>query len=68
MFNNLNAEIARKGLMKKDIAKAIGITPSALRLKMIGKKRFYIDEAYKIAQLLENASIEYLFKKEVFND
>lgn len=65
MFDNLNAEIGRKRLKKKDIAAVLGISTSALHLKMVGKKRFYLDEACKIAKLLNNTSIEYLFQNEV---
>lgn len=67
MFNNLNAEIGRKRLKKKEIAEILGISTSALHLKMTGKKRFYLDEACKIAKLLGDISVEYLFVDEVSN-
>lgn len=63
MFSNLNAEIGRKGLLKKDIAKMLGISTSALRLKLIGKKRFYLDEAIMLSKLFNDCSVEYLFQK-----
>lgn len=65
MYKNLNAEIARKGLKKKEIADVLKISPAALHLKMTGKKRFYLSEAWEIAKLLENSSIEYLFKEDI---
>lgn len=65
MYQNLNAEIGRKGLLKKQIAEFLKISTSALRLKLIGEKKFTLDEAFKISELLGgNLSIEYLFKVE----
>ena len=65
MYPNLNAEIGRKSLLKKDIAEFLNISTSALRLKLIGQKNFTLDEAFKIVELLGgNLSIEYLFKPE----
>lgn len=65
MYNNLNAEIGRKGLLKKEIAAKLNISPSALRMKLSGEKRFFIDEAFKLSELLGGHSVEYLFSKEV---
>lgn len=65
MYPNLNAEIGRKSLLKKEIAEILKISTSALRLKLIGQKKFTLDEAFKIAELLGGElSIEYLFKPE----
>jgi hypothetical protein len=65
MYPNLNAEIGRKSLLKKDIAQTLNISTSALRLKLIGKKKFTLDEAFKIVEILGGElSVEYLFKPE----
>ena len=64
MFGNLKAEMARKELLKKDVAKSLGITTKALDNKLNGQTRFYLDEALKLCQILGNASVEYLFDKE----
>ncbi len=64
MFGNLKAEMGRKELLKKDVAKSLGITTKALDNKLNGQTRFYLDEALKLCQILGNASVEYLFDKE----
>ncbi len=64
MYDNLNAEIARKGLKKMQIAESLSISTSALRLKINGIKKFTLDEAFKIADILGgDFSVEYLFQK-----
>lgn len=66
MYENLLAEIGRKQLSRKDIAEKLNITTSALRLKLKGKHRFTVDEAFKLCELLGgNCSVEFLFKKVV---
>lgn len=48
----LRAEIARKEVSKADIAKALGITPTALWLKMKGEREFKETEIKALARLL----------------
>lgn len=43
-FPTLEAEISRRGVKKKDIAEALGITPRAFSLKMSGKIGFWYKE------------------------
>ncbi len=65
MYENLNAEIGRKGLKRKDIAEKLNISTSALLLKIKGETKFTLDEAFKMVEMLGgNLSVEYLFKKE----
>lgn len=45
MHNNLEAEIVRKRIDRRDIAKAIGRTYNTLNLKIAGKYPFTYDEA-----------------------
>ena len=64
MYDNLNAEIARKGLKKTQIAEFLSISTSALRLKIAGIKRFTLDEAFKMVEILGGElSVEYLFQR-----
>lgn len=65
MFRNLEAEIARTGMKKSEIAKKIGITPSTLSLKISGKSNLSLIEAYKIKNILKvDISIEELFNRD----
>ncbi len=62
MYENLNAEIARKGLKKAEIAKFLSISTDVLHLKIKGKKQFTVNEAFKLFEILgSELSIEYLF-------
>lgn len=60
MYNNLEAEIVRKKINKKDIAKKIGRTYNTLNLKIAGKYQFTYNEALEIQ---ESFFPEYDFKK-----
>lgn len=65
MFNNLNAEMARNGVTKKDIAKLLGVRYATVIDKTNGKSRFYYDEVLKIQkEFFPNCTIEYLFESE----
>ena len=69
MYDNLNAEIARKGLKKSQLAEFLSISTSAQRLKITGVKRFTLDEAFKIVEILGgDLSVEYLFQKGKSNE
>ena len=67
MFKNLKAEMSRYNIKNEDIANKLNITPGTASLKINGKARVLVNEAWKIQDLfLEKASvnftIDYLFK------
>lgn len=65
MYKNLRAEIARKGLTKKNIAKEAGLSEGAFFKKLNGASGFTFDEAVKIKRILGvDCPIEYLFADE----
>ena len=49
----LRGRIAESGLLKKDIARAIGITPQGLLNKIDGKTEFTASEIGELQALLE---------------
>lgn len=65
MYRNLEAELARRGMTKTQIAKELGITLGTLSLKLSGKYKLTLPEAIKIKKILNvDLPIEYLFKSE----
>lgn len=52
MYSNLKAEMARNNVTSKDVAIALGKSPSAISAKMTGNANFTLDEAVRIKQLL----------------
>lgn len=64
MYNNLEAEIARKKIKKTVIAKEIGKTYNTLNLKISGKYPFTYDEALIIQEkFFPECEFKNLFKK-----
>lgn len=64
MFRNLELEIFRTGLSKKEIAAALDMTYNTFLLKLSGKAYFTLDEAMKLKDLLKtDLSIEELFDR-----
>lgn len=62
MFRNLEAELARSGLTKRDVALKLGCTPSTLSLKLNGKAPLSLLEAAKIKQIIGvDMALEELF-------
>lgn len=62
MYNNLAAEMARKGLTKKDLAEFLDQRYPTVVDKTNGKARFRLDEAVKIKEeFFPDADMEYLF-------
>ena len=62
MYKNLEAELARSGMTKGDLAKALQIRPTTLSNKLSGKSIITLAEALKIKCILGvNMSIEELF-------
>ena len=65
MYRNLLAEMARRGITKKDLAKCLGMRYPTIVDKTNGRSRFYLDEAFKIRdQLFPDVALEYLFEIE----
>jgi len=64
MYPNLEAEMARKGLKKGEVADKIGMAYQTFLDKSLGRTDFKVGEAKKIKRkLFPDHSIEYLFKK-----
>ncbi len=49
----LMSRIRELGMKQKDIADVLGIKPSTLSLKINNKRPFYLDEAFRMAKLLQ---------------
>lgn len=62
MFPNLKAEMARRGVDGKTVSALIGVTPTTLSNKMVGKSEFNLSEMVKIRNLFNGLSIDYLFE------
>lgn len=68
MYNNLEAEIARKRVKKPEIAKEIGRTYNTLNLKISGKYPFTYDEALLIHEkFFPECDFKNLFRKSEMN-
>lgn len=62
MYPNLNAEMSRKRIEQKDIAKALNKGADGISLKFNGKRAWLLEEAKKIkSEFFPNLSIDYLF-------
>ena len=63
MFNNLKAEIARKGMNNAKFAAIIKMNSRLFNQKISGKSEFKRSEMQKIKKALgdENYTLEYLF-------
>lgn len=61
-FNNLNAEISRKGMTQKELASKISINPTTLSKKLNGVQDFTLTEAKMIKKILSvDISLDELF-------
>ena len=64
MFKNIELEIFKSGLSKKEIAAELGMTYNTFLLKLSGKAYFTLDEAMKLKAILKSElSIEELFDR-----
>ena len=63
-FPMLEAEIAKQGLLKKDIAKKIGITQRAFSKKLNGEVDFWWTEILAIYELFPDIPPHLLFGHE----
>ena len=67
MYRNLKAELVRHNISNIDIAKKLGITEGTASLKLNGKTKVSLEEAFIIQDLIHEKSgvtipIEELFK------
>ncbi|MGN0517456.1 MAG: XRE family transcriptional regulator [Acutalibacteraceae bacterium] len=61
-MNNLKAEMARKGIKKRDIQNLLGCSYRTVTNKLDGKSDFTLLEAVKIKNYyFKNLNLEYLF-------
>lgn len=66
MYCNLKAEIARKGISRKELATVIGCTEGTLSMKINEKSSFTIPEALAIKRYLNvDCTLEELFESDV---
>lgn len=64
MFNNLNAEMARKKLSMKALAEKTGINYESLKNKLSGATEFKRSEMLRIKEEFPEYSLDYLFATE----
>lgn len=65
-FPNLEAEMARMGIQRKDLAEKLGVRPATISDKINGKFPFTLDEVVAIKKsFFPNLSLEYLFSNEI---
>lgn len=64
MYDNLIAEMARKRLTVRSLARLMGVHENTLYRKFEGKVEFKLDEMEMIKRLLQtNATMDYLFER-----
>lgn len=63
-YPTLKAEIVKAGMLEKDIAEHIGITPRAFSDKMNGKKDWWLSEVLAIHACFPDVKPLELFKHE----
>lgn len=65
MYPNLDAEMARKGLRRKDLAWMFKDRIATVSDKLNGKSPILIDEAFKIKETyFPDLSLDYLFEQD----
>lgn len=64
MFQNLQAEMARRDLTGRDLAKMLGVTEVTLYNKMNGMREWKLNEMEQIKGIMETEEpFDYLFKR-----
>mgnify|MGYP001499107902 CR=1 FL=1 len=64
-YPNLEAEMARQGLRRKDLAEVLDVRTATIYDKLNGKFPFTLNEAMRIRDsLFPNLTIDYLFSSE----
>lgn len=65
IYPNLEAEMARLGLKRKDLAAALGVRSATIYDKLNGKYQFTLNEAKIIKEtFFPNLTLDYLFSSE----
>lgn len=65
MYRNLEAEMVRENITRKDLAKTLDVRYATIIDKLKGRYSFTLDEAFKIRnRYFPHLSFEYLFKTE----
>lgn len=65
MYRNLEAELARKQISRKEIAEKLGITATTLSFKLNGKSELSLAECVEIKRLLDTEEpLDYLFAQD----
>lgn len=63
MYRNLEAEMVREGITRKDLAELLDVRYATVVDKLKGKFSFTLDEAFKIKNgFFSDLSFEYLFE------
>lgn len=63
MYRNLEAEMVREGISRKDLAELLEVRYATIIDKLKGKFGFTLDEAFKIRNsFFSDLSFEYLFE------
>ena len=58
---NIRAEVARRGWKQKDLARALGVTPTAVSRKWLGLRGWQLDEVGDVAEAL-GVTVQSLFE------
>lgn len=61
----LEAEIAKHGIRKKDIAKRLGISERSFSCKMNGRNDFWLSEVLTIQSIFPEVSTDKLFSRKI---
>ena len=65
IFPELEANLAGKGIMKKEVCQLLNIMPRTLFNKLTGVSHFTVEEAIQIQeQFFKDMTVNELFKKE----
>ncbi len=68
MYRNLEAEMARNKVTRRNLADTLGVRYATVIEKLNGKYPFKLDEAFAIKQnFFPNLSMEYLFESDEVN-
>lgn len=63
MYMNILAEMARKSLTRKEVAKQLNLSEASFRKKIQGENEFKMSEVEILLSLFGDVTFEYLFAK-----